>query len=162
MGIRIDGRTIIFERTFDAPIERVFAAYSQSELFEQWFHPDGAVTKVHAFDFKPGGRTFFSIETPDFTSYTVMDYISIQTPHSFEYHDYFANAQGEINPDMPSNHIYMTFEEKTPGQTTVCSKSVFETEAMVEEMLRMGIEEGMTRTLDQLDTLLDQLDNGAS
>lgn len=153
MSIRIEGRTITFDRTFDAPIDQVFAAYSEPKLFEQWFHPDHATTTVYEFDFKPGGRTFFSIATPDFTSYTVMHYDAIDAPHAFEYHDYFANAEGDINPNMPSNHIFMTFTEHA-GQTTVVSKSIFESEEMVQEMLRMGIETGMERTLDQLETLL--------
>ena len=49
MSIEVKENKIIFKRTFKAPINDVFDAYTNPSLFEQWFHPQGAKTKSISF-----------------------------------------------------------------------------------------------------------------
>ena len=49
---------IIFTRTFSAPINKVFDAYTKRELFEQWFHPQDASVTVYDFNATKGGNAF--------------------------------------------------------------------------------------------------------
>lgn len=39
MSIEVKENKIIFKRTFKAPINDVFDAYTNPSLFERWFHP---------------------------------------------------------------------------------------------------------------------------
>jgi uncharacterized protein YndB with AHSA1/START domain len=48
-------REIVTERVFDAPRERVFAAFSDPELIAQWWGPRGVTTIVDQMDVRPGG-----------------------------------------------------------------------------------------------------------
>ncbi|MDK8175820.1 SRPBCC domain-containing protein [Staphylococcus simulans] len=41
MTVTREGNEIIGKRTFDAPIQQVFNAYTTKEKFEQWFFPKG-------------------------------------------------------------------------------------------------------------------------
>ena len=56
MSIEVKENKIIFKRTFKAPINDVFDAYTNPSLFEQWFHPQGAKTKVYRFNIEEGGK----------------------------------------------------------------------------------------------------------
>lgn len=48
MTIKVEDNKIIFSRTIEAPIEKVFDAYTTKELFEKWFHPKGLAQKYFA------------------------------------------------------------------------------------------------------------------
>jgi uncharacterized protein YndB with AHSA1/START domain len=45
----------ILDRTFDAPRELVWRAWTPSELLSRWYGP-GVDTIIHKFDLRPGGE----------------------------------------------------------------------------------------------------------
>lgn len=153
MTIKKDKNKIIFSREFHAPINDVFDAYTKKELFEQWFHPQGASTEVYEFNAVNGGEAFFAIKAPNMTSYTITEYQQVEKPNYIEYLDYFATSEGEKDTSMPGMHISMDFEENDE-KTKVTSTTVFPTQDAAQQALDMGVEEGMNSTLDQLEALL--------
>lgn len=155
MTINIDKNKIIFSRTFKGTIHEVFNAYTQEDLFKQWFHPAGASTEVFEFNVEEGGHAFFAIDTPSMTSYTLSEYKKVEKPNYIEYLDFFATPDGEKDTSMPGMHIVIEFNEEKPNQTTVTSTSVFPTEDAAQQALDMGVEQGMNSTLDQLEKLLE-------
>ncbi|MDX6660494.1 MAG: hypothetical protein QOJ55_1316, partial [Solirubrobacteraceae bacterium] len=52
-------REIVSERVFDAPRDRVFAAYTDPELIPRWWGPRGTTTIVDQMDVRPGGAWRF-------------------------------------------------------------------------------------------------------
>lgn len=86
---------IIFNRTFSAPINKVFDAYTKRELFEQWFHPQDASVTVYDFNATKGGSAFYAIQAPQMISYTIAEYLQVDAPYYIEYLDYFATSKGE-------------------------------------------------------------------
>jgi uncharacterized protein YndB with AHSA1/START domain len=55
MDTMIDTRTLRLSRVFDAPCERVFAAWTEPEQFMQWMCPPGFGLDVCELDVRPGG-----------------------------------------------------------------------------------------------------------
>lgn len=94
MTIKVEDNKIIFSRTIEAPIEKVFDAYTTKALFEKWFHPKDASTKVFRFNAVSGGDAFYAIKTPTMTSYTLAEYKTVKRPYLIEYIDSFATPQG--------------------------------------------------------------------
>ena len=155
MTIEKKKNKIIFNRTFSAPINKVFDAYTKRELFEQWFHPQDASVTVYNFNATKGGSAFYAIQAPQMTSYTIAEYLQVDAPYYIEYLDYFANSKGEKDTSMPGMHITLNFEE-VKGKTTVTSTSTFPTESAAQQAIDMGVETGMNSTLNQLEKLLNQ------
>ena len=58
-------REIVAERIFDAPPERVFAAYTEPKLIPEWWGPRGVTTTVDKMDARPGGDWRFVCRDPD-------------------------------------------------------------------------------------------------
>lgn len=48
--------TLTLRRTFDAPRERVWQAFTDPDELEQWFVPEGMTTEVRAHELEPGGE----------------------------------------------------------------------------------------------------------
>lgn len=47
--------SLTVQRTFDAPRERVFRAFTDPDELAQWFVPEGMTAEVHALEPEPGG-----------------------------------------------------------------------------------------------------------
>lgn len=47
--------SLTIRRTFDAPRERVYRAFTDPDELAQWFVPEGMTAEVHALEPEPGG-----------------------------------------------------------------------------------------------------------
>ena len=48
-------RTLVVERVFKAPPEKVFAAWTNPDILIKWWGPEGFTTPEHAMDIREGG-----------------------------------------------------------------------------------------------------------
>lgn len=55
-GEAASGFVLTVRRTIDAPPERVFAAFTDKDLFAKWFGPHVGTAVVEEMDVRPGGR----------------------------------------------------------------------------------------------------------
>ena len=51
-----EGGDLVFERTFDAPRERVWKAFTDPEIVPRWWGQHGTTTTVVEMDVRPGGK----------------------------------------------------------------------------------------------------------
>lgn len=58
-------RVLTLTRTFDAPIDLVWEAWTQPEHIAQWWAPKGMKAKVIEHSFKNGGRWKYTVAMPD-------------------------------------------------------------------------------------------------
>jgi uncharacterized protein YndB with AHSA1/START domain len=157
-----ENNTLIVERTFNAPRERVWQAYADPEKFAQWWGPEGFETTVKEFEFKPGGKNHYGMKCVDErqgewfgkTSWGLMKFESIDAPSSFGYKDYFTDETGVINEELPAMTITMDFIEED-GKTKLVSRGVVSSRDELEKLVNMGMIEGLTSTLDKLEAFVE-------
>ena len=83
-------------------------------------------------------------------------YVEIDPINSYVSLDAFSNEHGEINTDLPRASWIVTFTDMkvhTLVQTVVTYGSLADLEAVI----NMGMEAGITSTLERLDVLLESL-----
>jgi len=51
-------KELTISREFDAPRERVYKAWSDTNLLGQWWGPDGVTNPTVEWDFRPGGKIY--------------------------------------------------------------------------------------------------------
>jgi uncharacterized protein YndB with AHSA1/START domain len=149
--------TVTIERSFDAPVDLVWRAWTEAELLVQWWAPKPwrAVTKD--MDFREGGRWLYAMTSPEGQQHwDLKTFLKIDPKKSFSYRSTFTNENGEIAPDMPGSTWTNTFTEKDGG-TLVTNVIVNESLERLEMMIKMGFKEGYTMGLDQLEELLQVL-----
>lgn len=61
----MDNRTVTLKRTFNAPIQLVWEAWTQSKHIAQWWSPKGIETKVIEHNFEVGGKWLYSMPMPN-------------------------------------------------------------------------------------------------
>ena len=70
------------------------------------------------------------------------------------FRDGFADADGKPNNDMPINTANVRIDEVSQGRTRMSIESVFPSTEAMEQVLAMGMEEGLTAAVGQIDAIL--------
>ena len=142
-------------RTFNAPRQRVWDAYTKAEHLVKWWGPTGWTLPVCELEFKVGGEWFYCMENADLDmrSCARATFITIDAPDSFSYQDAFADNDGVIDETMPVATSHYTFVEDD-GKTTVTNVSTYSTKAERDTVIEMGVEAGISQTLDRLEAFL--------
>lgn len=161
----VENKTLIIERTLDAPKEKVWRAYADKEWFEKWWGPEGWQTTAKEFDFKPGGRVHYGMKCVDENqgewfgqeSWGLMQIETIDEPNKFTARDYFCDPEGNINTDMPSQMFSVEFVEED-GKTRLINRAMPETVEQLEQLIKMGMAEGFSSQLKRLEVLLADLE----
>ena len=78
---------------------------------------------------------------------------SVDAPRGFRIQDGFGDAEGNPAPDMPTTHMSITLEE-TPGGTRMLVESQFPSREAMDQMIAMGMEEGIAAATGQIDAIL--------
>ena len=150
-----DEPIITMIRTFDAPRERVFQAWTDPIHLAQWWGPHGFTNPVCEVDLRVGGAWRIDMQAPDGTIYPNKGvYREVVPPDRLVFSDIVdddAGAWGDTPP--PSSISTVTFDEHD-GRTTVTMVTRLQSVAARDAMLEMGSEAGMTESLDRLEALL--------
>ena len=150
----IERRTFAITAEFAAPVERVWALYADPRQLEQvWGPPEYPATFV-AHDLRPGGRMTYYMTSPEgerFAGYWDVD--EVDQPSSFAFRDGFADADLNPNPDLPVSRNDYTFVATDEGTRAVFT-STFDSAEDLQKVLDMGIEEGATSAINQIDGFL--------
>jgi uncharacterized protein YndB with AHSA1/START domain len=154
MEISAKGREFIVARTFDAPRDLVFKAWTEPERLAQWWGPRGWTTTNYSMEVKPGGVWHYCMRGPGGEeSWGKSVYQEVVVPERIVYTDAFSDAEGNVSEGMPVFTITMTFSEQE-GKTRVASYSVVASEEELQTLLNMGMVEGLTETWDRLEEYL--------
>ena len=146
---------LVVERVFNAPRELVFAAFMEPDRIAQWWGPREWKTRNVSMDVRPGGTWHYVMTGPDGTeSWGKSTYREVSPPSRLVYVDQFSDAEGNANPDFPEILIEYRFEEVEGGKTRMRSEATFANGDALKAVLEMGMEQGMTETLDRLDEFL--------
>src|SRR5690606_17551977 len=90
------------------------------------------------------------------TSAGYWEFVSVERPSSFEVVDGFANEDGTSNEGMPSMRMTFRFEATATG-SRVTTTTYFSTVEQLEQLLAMGMEEGMRSAMSQIDDVVADL-----
>lgn len=146
-------KSIIIKREFNAPLENVWRAFTESELLEQWWAPAPWKAESKKMDFKPGGYWLYCMVGPNGEKhYGRTNYISIDKHKSYDLEDVFCDENGTVNTALPVSKGRTSFS-KTANGTVVEFKMTYATEEALKQIIEMGFEQGITMCFDQLDNL---------
>jgi uncharacterized protein YndB with AHSA1/START domain len=149
-----DSRTLTLIADFDAPLERVWELWADPRKLERWWGPPGYPATVEEHDLTVGGDVAYFMAGPDGDRHRGWWRItSVDPPSSLEFENGFANEDGTPNADLPVNTVHMRLTERDGG-TRMELRSVFATREQMEEVLGMGMEEGLKQSVGQMDALL--------
>jgi uncharacterized protein YndB with AHSA1/START domain len=139
--VKIAGNRLQITRVFDAPRERVFAAFKQRELLERWSGCKDSIKVEIEMDFRVGGTFKQTMSIKGVGNYTVTGkYDEIIEPEKIVYH-----------VDLGPATTYVTIEFIEQGKQT---KVVLTQEGFPDPNLCKMVSQGTMEGLDKLEQLL--------
>ena len=145
-----EGGDLVFERTFDAPRELVWKAFTDPERIPRWWGPKGSTTTVAEMDVRPGGKWRYESSAPhrdDVVFYG--EYLEVTPPEGFKW-TFMFDVEGVGPQGGPET---FTFED-VDGRTKVTSIGHMGSPEIIEGALATGMVGGAIETWDRLEALL--------
>jgi len=141
-----DGTDLVFERTFDAPRERVWKAFMDPDAIPRWWGPRGTTTTVAEMDVRPGGKWRYISRAPDRDDVSFYGkYLEIDPPERFSW-TFMFDVEGLGPQGGPEDFIF----EAVDGRTKVTSIGHFGSVEEIEGALATGMTAGAIETWDRL------------
>lgn len=145
--------TVIAE--FDAPIERVWQVWADPRQLERWWGPPPFPATFVDHDLSVGGRSLYYMTGPEGDKHHGWWMVTAaQPPHRLEFEDGFADSSGNPDDELPRTNVTMTLDGEIGGPTLMTVESRFRSLEAMEQMVEMGMEEGFTLAVGQIDDLL--------
>ncbi len=162
------GRNFLISRTFDAPRDVVFKAWTEPEQLKQWFGPKGFKGFYGKQELRPGGMYHYGIQGPDGTKlWGRYIYKVIQAPERIECIQSFSDEKGGItrhpfSPNWPAEmYTIFEFKDESNNKTTVTITWIpinpSDEEAKMFESQLDGMNQGWGGSFEQLDEYLATL-----
>ena len=128
--------------------------WADPRKLERWWGPPSYPATVEKYDLTPGGDVTYVMTGPDGDQPRGWWRVtSVNPPKSLEFTDGFANEDGTPNADMPITRVHMQLTEHG-GITRMELRSVFESREEMEQLVSMGVVEGLQQAVGQMDALL--------
>lgn len=161
-----DEGEFVIARSFDAPRDLVWKAFTEAERMTHWWGPRGFTVIASTMDLRPGGIYHYGLKAPDgSTMWGKFVYRDIAAPERLVLVNSFSNAAGEItrHPMSPTWPLRMlsTFRfGEEDGRTSVTITwsplDADETERATFAGAHASMQQGWTGTFDQLGAYLAQ------
>jgi uncharacterized protein YndB with AHSA1/START domain len=151
---------MVLTRAFDAPVESVWRAWTESEQLMRWWGPTGFTCPLARMDVRQGGTSLVAMRSPDGQDhYNTWTYTSVEPGKRLEFVQRFADQDGNqlepadlgLPPAIPSAvpHV-LTFEELDGGRTQLTVTESGYPDQQIVEVSRVG----MAQCLDKLESTL--------
>jgi uncharacterized protein YndB with AHSA1/START domain len=138
-------RELVLARTFDAPRERVWAAYTDPAQIGRWWGPRGFSITTYEMEVRVGGRWRFMMHGPDGTDYPNRIVYTTITPVELLAFDH----SGDEDNDPFGFKVTIELAD-LGGRTAVTQRIVFASAEQRDATLRFGAVELGNQTLDRL------------
>jgi uncharacterized protein YndB with AHSA1/START domain len=150
----LDNKKLRVEREFDAPLEKVWRAWTESSILDQWWAPRPWKAVTQSMDFREGGRWRYYMQGPEGERhYCFVEYEKIDPERSFTGTDAFCDEKGNISTEFPSMYWKCTFTKAGSG-TKVNVEVSFDSIEDLNKIVEMGFKEGFAAAHTNLDAIL--------
>ena len=153
-----EGLTLTVTAEFIATPERVWQLWADPRQLERWWGPPGWPASFPRYEFEPGGQARYFMTGPQGErSAAWFRFETIEAPHRIELVDGFSGEDGEPTEAMPSMRMVVEIEPSGGSDgavTTMSIRTIFDSLEHLEQITSMGMVEGMTAAMNQIDELV--------
>jgi uncharacterized protein YndB with AHSA1/START domain len=149
--------TLTVTGEYPVPVERLWAAYADPRQLEKFWGPQEWPATFTRHDMAAGGRAAYYMTGPDGERvHGWWRFLAVEPVRRFEVEDGFAHDDGTPNEAMPSMRMVYTFESTAAG-SRFTSVTYFPSHEAMEQLVAMGMLEGLRSALGQLDDVVAEL-----
>jgi uncharacterized protein YndB with AHSA1/START domain len=156
----------LITRVFDAPRELVFKAWTDPKHLAQWWGPRAFTTPICEMDLRPGGAYRIVMRSADGVDYPIKGvFRQIVEPqrivmtqdvsgHPEEWYDFLNPGRAKGDYSVPGEMLATVTFDDLGGKTRLTVRTLFKSAAIRDAMLKLGMTEGWSQSLERLSELL--------
>jgi uncharacterized protein YndB with AHSA1/START domain len=150
--------TLAVTTELDAPPERAWELWADPRKLERWWGPPGWPATVVEHELAPGGRLFYFMTGPGGEQPRgYWEVVAVDPPASLEFVNGFADEGGWPDTGMPSTTVTVTLTAIGDGRTRMVILATFPSVEQMEQLVAMGMVEGLTLGVGQIDAILAEV-----
>ena len=147
--------TMTITSEWDAPIATVWQLWADPRKLERWWGPPTYPATVIEHDLCPGGKVSYFMTSPEGAQYHGWwKIVTVDEPNRLDFEDGFADTEGNPNEAMPTTQSTVTFVALPSGATRMLIEARFPSRQAMDQMIEMGMEEGLAGAMSQIDAIL--------
>jgi uncharacterized protein YndB with AHSA1/START domain len=152
----VNNLTFTVTAEFTAGVNQVWQVWENPRLLERWWGPPTWPATFDKLEFRTGGDARYYMTGPaGEKARGWWKIINVSAPRRLEFDDGFAGDDGEPLDPTDTTRCVVTLEEDAGG-TRMTSVTTFKSTDQLEQLTEMGMEEGMTGAMGQIDAILSE------
>ena len=150
----LDALTLTVIADFTAPVEKVWELWADPRKLEQWWGPPAYPATFVQHELAPGADVRYYMTSPEGEKYHGWwKFSAVNPPTTIEFNDGFGDQDGNPAEEMGVGVVSVNFSATETGtRMTMLSRN--STPEHFQLVLEMGMEEGITQSVGQMDALL--------
>ncbi|MGD9798035.1 MAG: SRPBCC domain-containing protein [Acidimicrobiia bacterium] len=149
-----DALTMTITTDLDVPVERAWQLWADPRQLERWWGPPTYPATVVDHDLVAGGKVSYFMTGPEGDrAHGWWDVVAAEPPSRLELRDGFAHDDGRPDDARPVTVMTVSLSARDGGSRMDVVSRFPSLEAM-EELVAMGMEEGMVAALGQIAAIL--------
>lgn len=151
----LDTAQLTLVAELSVPVATAWKLYEDQKLVEKWWGPPGYPATFTNHDLTPGATVGYYMTGPDGEKYHGLWQVQAVTPErEIHFTDRFADAHGQVDAALPASDVVVTFESLDGDRSRITTVTTMSSPEDLEEVLKMGAEEGTVQAMNQMDALL--------
>lgn len=149
--------TLTVVADYPVPVSRLWDAYADPRQLERTWGPEQWPATFTRHDMAVGGYSHYYMTGPDgMMSRGWFRFLEVEREKRLAIEDGFSDEAGAPNTAMPTMRIVFDFESTAKGSRFTCV-TTFPSLAAMEQLVNMGMMDGMRSAMGQIDALLADL-----
>jgi uncharacterized protein YndB with AHSA1/START domain len=150
-----DRLTLTLTTHLDATAERAWQLWSDPRQLERWWGPPTHPATVVEHSLLPGATVAYFMTGPEGENYPGWwRVLEVEAPRRLVLEDGFSDDTGAPADGMPITGMTVTIEDAASGGVLMTISSQFPTLEALEQLVAMGMQEGLTLAVGQIDAIL--------
>ena len=142
---------------FDATLERAWQLWADPRQLERWWGPPGYPATMSRHGVEPGDRVTYYMTGPEGDRHHGWwRILEADPPRRLVFEDGFADGEGNPDDSLPTMVATVTLSDRD-GRTHMEIATRYPTPEAMEQVLAMGMEEGIRAAVGQIDDLLAEV-----
>ena len=151
----VEALTLTIYAELDVPVERAWQLWADPRQFERWWGPPSHPVSVVEYDLTPGGRVKYFMTGPEGDkSDGSWNVLAVDPPKRLEMKDADVDDLGRPNDGNGMTTMVVTLTERAGGGTLMGTEVHFYSVDAMEQVVEMGVVEGMTALMSQIEAVL--------
>jgi uncharacterized protein YndB with AHSA1/START domain len=147
---------------YPVPVARLWDAYADPRQLERFWGPEQWPATFTRHDMAVGGYSHYYMTGPDgMRAGGWFHFLAVEHGRQFEVEDGFADETGAPNASMPTMRMVFSFTSTTTG-SRMTSVTTFPSVESMEELVKMGMMEGLQSAMGQIDAVVADLTSFAA